>query len=102
MHPSKVIILFALPALQTDDQILLLQNCWAELLCICTCWSSIHNPSQLRLSYGRTLSLEQAHAMGLGELVERLLDFSEVMRQYETDSYEFVAVKALLLLTPGL
>ena len=31
--------------LDTDDQILLLQNCWADLLCLDCCWKSLPTPT---------------------------------------------------------
>lgn len=31
--------------LDTDDQILLLQNCWADLLCLDCCWKSLPTPA---------------------------------------------------------
>lgn len=31
--------------LDTDDQILLIQNCWADLLCLDCCWRSLPTPS---------------------------------------------------------
>ncbi|VDQ14788.1 unnamed protein product [Trichobilharzia regenti] len=31
--------------LDTDDQILLIQNCWADLLCLDCCWRSLPTPT---------------------------------------------------------
>ncbi len=36
--------------LDTDDQILLLQNCWADLLCLDCCWKSLPTPT-VRILY---------------------------------------------------
>lgn len=86
---------------QTDDQILLLQNCWGELLCLCCCWHSLHCDNQIKLCYGRRLGIEQAQLIGLGDIMQRLIDFSSQLRNLELDSHEFVAMKVLMLLTPG-
>ena len=87
--------------LQTDDQILLLQNCWAELLCLTSCWNSIGGDNEIRLSHGRSLTLDKADSMGLKEVTQRMLDITAAFRSLAIDQHEMVAVKVLLLLSPG-
>lgn len=43
VHWSRALPDFA--QLDTDDQILLLQNCWANLLCLDCCWRSLLTPT---------------------------------------------------------
>ena len=88
-------------SLQTDDQILLLQNCWAELLCLCIGWKSVHLIGEIRLSHGRRLSVDLAKAVRLAELIQKMLDFTDNLRNLEVDHYEFVSLKSLLLISPG-
>ncbi|KAK2172855.1 hypothetical protein NP493_924g02009 [Ridgeia piscesae] len=84
----------------TDDQILLLQNCWAELLCLCTSWHSVRGQDELRLSHDKVLSMKRAQATGMADIIQRLLDFTEHLRRLEVDCYEYVALKVLMLLSP--
>ena len=49
--------------LQTQDQILLLQNAWAELTSIGVIWRSRHTPGIIQLSYGKHITLERAKQM---------------------------------------
>lgn len=58
-------------------------------------------PGTLKLCHERILTLENAQSIGLEELVHRMLDFTESLRQMEVDNYEFVTMKGLLLLSPG-
>ena len=87
---------------QTDDQIVLLQSCWAELLCLSVCWHSVRSQNNtLLLSHGRQLDLEMAKAMGLAEVIQRLLDFTEHLRRLDLDLHEYISLKVLMLMTPG-
>ncbi len=45
--------------------------------------------------------MTMAKAMGLAEVVQRLLDFTDQLRNLELDMHEFIALKALILMTPG-
>lgn len=39
--------------------------------------------------------------MGLAEVMQRMLEHVASLRQLEVDVYEFVALKALVILSPG-
>ena len=55
----------------------------------------------IRLAHGRLLTIAVAIHLEVGELVQRLVDYTDFLRSYEVDIYEIVALKALLLLSPG-
>jgi nuclear receptor subfamily 5 group A protein 3 len=89
--------------ISTDDQILLLQNCWAELLCINACWQSVTYdtaPELVRIGRRHVITPSMAVEMGIDEVTRRLTDFTETLRVYEVDVYDLVAMKTLLLLSP--
>jgi hypothetical protein len=91
---------------QTDDQILLLQNCWAELLFINASWKTLSDGSpvplgDLRIGRRHVVTASLASEIGLEDVVRRLVDFTESLRMYEVDVYDLVALKTLLLLSPG-
>lgn len=51
--------------LQIDDQICLLINSWCELLLFSCCFRSIDSPGEIKISLGKSITLEQARANGL-------------------------------------
>lgn len=87
-------------AISTDDQILLLQNCWSDLLALGVCWRSINMRNVLNISTTRSILLEEAQALGFGDVVSRLLNITQNLRRLRVDQYEYVALKVLLLITP--
>ncbi|XP_067662603.1 nuclear hormone receptor FTZ-F1 beta-like [Haliotis asinina] len=87
-------------AISTDDQILLLQNCWSDLLALGVCWRSIATPGVLSLSAGKTIGLKRAQDLGFDDVVSRMISLSEHLRRLEVDQYEYVAMKVLLLISP--
>lgn len=87
--------------LQTDDQILLLQNCWSDLLALGVCWRSVSNSSILNLSDERSVTIEEAAAYGFGDVANRLHSITQSLQSLHMDQYEYVALKVLLLITPG-
>lgn len=50
---------------QIDDQICLLINSWCELLLFSCCYRSIETPGEVRISFGKSISLAQAKVNGL-------------------------------------
>ncbi|XP_076436282.1 steroidogenic factor 1-like isoform X2 [Babylonia areolata] len=87
-------------AISTDDQILLLQNCWSDLLALGVCWRSVGTPGVLSISATRSIAPEQAEALGFGDVVSRLMSITQSLRNLHVDQYEYVALKVLLLITP--
>ncbi len=65
------------------------------------CWNSVTCVDALLLSHGRTFVMDEAKAVGLAEVVQRLIDFTAHLRLLQLDHHEFVALKVLLLMTPG-
>lgn len=88
--------------LQTDDQIILLQNCWAELLFINCCWKSLKVSDGLHVGKDHVITTEMAKDMDIEKVTLRLVDYTNFLRDYQVDIYEIVALKMLLLLSPGL
>ena len=88
---------------QTDDQILLLQNCWADLLLFNCCMRSIQSTTEIFLPMGKSIDMEKAERLGHGadDIVSRLLCITEQLRKLQVDQYEFVALKVLMLISPG-
>ncbi|PVD22406.1 hypothetical protein C0Q70_18218 [Pomacea canaliculata] len=87
-------------AISTDDQILLLQNCWSDLLALGVCWRSVSNSSILNLSDERSVTIEEAAAYGFGDVANRLHSITQSLQSLHMDQYEYVALKVLLLITP--
>lgn len=82
-----------------DDQICLLLNSWCELLLFSCCFRSMSSPGEIRVSSGRTMSLEQAESMGIGPCIERMLNLSAHLRRLNVDKLEYMAMKVIVLLT---
>ncbi|XP_059151797.1 steroidogenic factor 1-like [Physella acuta] len=87
-------------AISTDDQILLLQNCWSELIALSLCWRSIDSPNQISISSSHHITAEWAQHLGFEDLVIRLLNITDNFRKLYLDQFEYVALKVLLLITP--
>lgn len=49
---------------QIDDQICLLINSWCELLLFSCCFRSVSTPGEIRISLGKTITLQQAKSSG--------------------------------------
>lgn len=82
-----------------DDQIALLINSWCELLLLSCCFRSMVSEGELRVSRGRSVTLCQAQACGMGPVVERMLNLTELLRRLRVDHCEFVCLKVIVLLT---
>ncbi|KAK3087017.1 hypothetical protein FSP39_000379 [Pinctada imbricata] len=89
-------------AIATDDQILLLQNAWADILALDCCQRSIQSFSMIFLPFGKSIDMEKAREIGhnADELVYRMLGITEHLRRLRLDQYEYVALKVLILITP--
>lgn len=55
----------------------------------------------LALPHGRVLDLDTAVEIGLGDLMQRLLNLTQMLRVIRVDKREIALLKALLLLSPG-
>ncbi|XP_011168731.1 nuclear hormone receptor FTZ-F1 beta [Solenopsis invicta] len=82
-----------------DDQICLLINSWCELLLFSCCFRSMSTPGEIRVSLGKSITLEQAKQLGLATCIERMLAFTDNLRRLRVDQYEYVAMKVIVLLT---
>ncbi|XP_012536829.1 nuclear hormone receptor FTZ-F1 beta isoform X2 [Monomorium pharaonis] len=82
-----------------DDQICLLINSWCELLLFSCCFRSMSTPGEIRVSLGKSITLEQARQLGLATCIERMLAFTDNLRRLRVDRYEYVAMKVIVLLT---
>jgi hypothetical protein len=79
-----------------DDQICLLINSWCELLLFSCCFRSMSTPGEIRVSLGKSITLEQARQLGLATCIERMLAFTNNLRRLKVDQYEYVAMKVSL------
>lgn len=86
---------------QIDDQISLLINSWCELLLFACCYRSMASPGEIRISHGKSITLEQARALGLGPCIERMIHFTDHLRRLRVDQYEYAAMKVMILLSSG-
>nr|XP_018911412.1 PREDICTED: nuclear hormone receptor FTZ-F1 beta isoform X1 [Bemisia tabaci]XP_018911413.1 PREDICTED: nuclear hormone receptor FTZ-F1 beta isoform X1 [Bemisia tabaci] len=85
--------------ISNDDQISLLINAWCELLLFSCCYRSIASPGEIRVSLGKSISLDKARELKLDPCIERMLTFTEHLRRLRVDRYEYVAMKVIVLLT---
>lgn len=79
-----------------DDQICLLINSWCELLLFSCCFRSMSTPGEIRVSLGKSITLEQARQLGLATCIERMLAFTNNLRRLRVDQYEYVAMKVIV------
>jgi len=87
--------------LQIDDQISLLINTWCELLLFACCYRSVAAPGEVRISHGKSITLEQARVLGLAPCIERMIHFTDHLRRLRVDQYEYAAMKVIILLSSG-
>ena len=86
---------------QIDDQISLLINTWCELLLFACCYRSVAAPGEVRISHGKSITLEQARLLGLAPCIERMIHFTDHLRRLRVDQYEYAAMKVIILLSSG-
>ncbi|KAG1714768.1 Nuclear hormone receptor FTZ-F1 beta [Nymphon striatum] len=82
-----------------DDQISLLINAWCELLVLSCCYRSISTPNEIKISQGKSITLQQAQSLGLGTVIERMLNITDHFRRLKFDECEYVCLKVIILLT---
>lgn len=58
-------------------------------------------PRAIRLGSNYAVALDLATEMGVERIVQRLIEFTEMLSDYKVDVYELVAMKMLFLLSPG-
>lgn len=85
--------------IQIDDQISLLINTWCELLLFACCFRSVATPGEIRISHGKSITLEQARALGLSSCIERMIHFTDHLRRLRVDQFEYAAMKVIILLS---
>nr|VZH99196.1 unnamed protein product [Spirometra erinaceieuropaei] len=88
--------------LDTDDQILLLQNCWADLLCLDCCWKSLPTPTEIRLTSSKCINLDVACEKGANDLVSNLLQLTQDLKRLRLTIVDFACLKVILLMQPDL
>ncbi|XP_061189413.1 nuclear hormone receptor FTZ-F1 beta-like [Saccostrea echinata] len=91
-------------SIATDDQILLLQNSWCEILTLNCCFKSMSTPSEIQLPFGKSIDLEKAISIGHGvdDIISRMLFIAEHLNRLQVDQHEFVALKVLILISPDI
>ncbi len=94
-------LLLYLRSEQIDDQISLLINTWCELLLFACCFRSVATPGEIRISHGKSITLEQARSLGLSSCIERMIHFTDHLRRLRVDQFEYAAMKVIILLSSG-
>ena len=61
----------------------------------------MQTPGEIRVSSGKTMTLEQAESMGIGPCIERMLNLTFQLRRAQVDKYEYMAMKVIVLLQAG-
>jgi len=58
-------------------------------------------PGAVRIGRRHVVSAEMSHEIGVSDVTRRLVDFADALKWYDVDRYDIVAMKTLLLLSPG-
>ncbi|KAI1289481.1 Nuclear hormone receptor FTZ-F1 beta [Halotydeus destructor] len=82
-----------------DDQITLLINSWCELLLLSCCYRSMSSPGEIRVSFGRSVTVNEARSLGIGPVIERMVNLTDHLRRLKFDQCEYVCLKVIILLT---
>ena len=56
---------------------------------------------RIRISSSRSLTQEEAHGLGIGPCLDRMIAFTQHLRRLRVDQYEYAALKLIILLTAG-
>ncbi|XP_060518911.1 retinoic acid receptor RXR-alpha-B isoform X2 [Cylas formicarius] len=88
-------------SLTIADQILLLKSSWNELQVISMAFRSLGQDGVL-LCNGVTLNKGTAHSLGLLNVFEWLLDFTNKFREIRVDKTELACLRAIILFNPEL
>lgn len=91
-----------------EDQILLLQNAWCDLLLLDICNKTMTNI--ITSPHGRCILFTKNHLIDarlgeylqLNDLIAQLYDLMSMIETTRMDNNEFVALKVLILLSPGI
>ena len=102
-----------------EDQILLLQNAWCDLLLLDICNKTMNNMANASMhqqaaaaaaAAGRCILLTKSHVIDahladflqLSELVTQLYDLMSMIETIGMDNNEFMVLKVIILLSPGI
>lgn len=58
-------------------------------------------PGEIRISHGKSITLEQARTLGLSPCIERMIHFTDHLRRLRVDQFEYAAMKVIILLSSG-
>ena len=86
-------------AIETNDQIVLLQNSWANLLALFMCWQSTGS-DDLLMNFNKSVSRKLAQALDMEEIFDRIEQMSEFFNTIGLEREEYVAVRLLILVNP--
>ncbi|XP_052790041.1 nuclear hormone receptor FTZ-F1 beta-like [Mya arenaria] len=86
----------------TDDQILLLQNCWCELLALTMCWKSLNLKEEIVFFHGQPIDQDKADMLNVREMFTKMLLVVEQFKRINVDQYECVAMKVIILICPDI
>lgn len=86
---------------------MLLQNAWCDLLLLEICNKTMTNISK---TSGRSIILTKNHVIDsslgeclqLNDIIAQIYDLMSMIETIRIDNYEFVALKVIILLSPGI
>lgn len=58
-------------------------------------------PGEIRISLGRSMTIDEARDLGIGIVIERMIKLTEHFRRLQLDLREYVSLKMIILLTSG-
>lgn len=89
---------------QVDDQMKLLQNSWSDLLVLDHMHQRMHNglPDEMTLANGQKFDLVGLALLGVPAVSDSLNQVQNRLFELKLDSLEYLCLKFLLLLNPGM
>lgn len=89
-------------SLPVQDQVLLLQAGWNELLIAAFSHRSIESRDGIVLATGLTVQRNSAHEVGVGTIYDRVLtELVSKMREMKMDKTELGCLRTIILFNPG-
>jgi hypothetical protein len=93
-----------------EDQILLLQNAWCDLLLLDICNKTMTNTLKNHTNNGNFVLLTKNHVIDqnlsdllqLNDLITQLYDLMSMIENIRIDNNEFSTLKVLILISPGI
>jgi hypothetical protein len=90
-----------------EDQILLLQNAWCDLLLLDICNKTMTNINKtsdrcILLTKSHLIDSNISECLQLNDIISQIYDLMSMIETIRIDNNEFVALKVIMLLSPGI